>query len=66
MPRGVSHLPWNAIMQGREYFSGLYQEMLTAEVGAGPKEAIAASTEVINKSINDQGFESYETFIFGR
>ncbi len=49
-----------------EYFSGLYREMLSAELRAGPKDAIAASTEVLNKAINDQGFDSYETFIFGR
>lgn len=49
-----------------EYFSGLYREMLAAERSLGPKEAIAASTEVLNKNIIDQGFESYETFIFAR
>lgn len=49
-----------------EYFSGLYREMLSAEAGAGARDAIAASTEVLNKVIRDQGFESYETFVFGR
>ena len=113
MPRGVFHLMWSTIMQGREcfayvknlckngdhywvlanvtpdydardqiagyfsvrrkpsreavgYFSTLYEEMLAAEASAGSKDAIAASTEVLNKVIHDQGFKSYETFVFGR
>lgn len=49
-----------------EYFSGLYEEMLAAERSVGAKEAIAASTEVLTKNINDQGFDCYEAFIFGR
>jgi PAS domain S-box-containing protein len=113
MPRGVFHLMWSTIKEGREcfayvknlckngdhywvlanvtpdydardqiigffsvrrrpsreavaYFSLLYEEMLAAESGAGPRDAIAASTEVLNKHINEQGFESYEAFVFGR
>ncbi len=48
------------------YFSELYREMLAAETRAGTAGAIAASTEVLDKAIHDQGFEGYETFIFGR
>jgi len=113
MPRGVFHLLWQTIEQGREcfayvknlckngdhywvlanvtpdynerdeiigyfsvrrrprreaveYFSELYREMLAAEMKAGSRDAIAASTRVLEKAINDQGFESYETFVLGR
>ncbi|MBW9257987.1 MAG: PAS domain-containing protein [Candidatus Thiodiazotropha sp. (ex. Lucinisca nassula)] len=48
-----------------DYFSGLYQQMLSKETSAGPKNAIAASTELLNQAINDQRFENYETFVFG-
>jgi PAS domain S-box-containing protein len=47
-----------------DYFSGLYRKMLSAETSAGPRAAIAASTEVLNATIHDQGFENYETFVF--
>jgi hypothetical protein len=49
-----------------EYFTDLYREMLAQEKSAGPREAIAASTQVMEKAIQDQGFDSYETFILGR
>ena len=48
-----------------EYFSGLYRDMLAAETRAGPAGAIAASTQVLEKAIHEQGFEQYETFVFG-
>ncbi len=48
-----------------DFFSGLYREMLSAETRAGPKNAIGASTELLNQAITDQGFENYETFVFG-
>ncbi|MCG7948528.1 MAG: hypothetical protein N0C84_19510, partial [Candidatus Thiodiazotropha taylori] len=48
-----------------DYFTGLYQDMLSRETSAGPKNAVAASTELLNQAINDQGFENYETFVFG-
>jgi PAS domain S-box-containing protein len=49
-----------------EYFTDLYREMLAQEKSAGPREAIAASTQVMEKAIQAQGFDSYETFILGR
>ncbi|MCG7871467.1 MAG: PAS domain-containing protein [Candidatus Thiodiazotropha lotti] len=48
-----------------DYFNGLYQQMLSTETRAGPKNAVTASTELLNQAINDQGFENYETFVFG-
>ena len=43
-----------------------YREMLEAETRAGARGAIAASTQVLEQVIHDQGFESYETFVLGR
>jgi hypothetical protein len=46
------------------FFSELYREMLAEEKRAGPMHAIAASTQVLEKAIHDQGFDSNETFVF--
>ncbi|MES9833996.1 MAG: PAS domain-containing protein [Candidatus Thiodiazotropha sp. DIVDIV] len=111
MPRGLFHVLWSNIIQGREcfafvknlckngdyywvlanitpdydardqvigyfsvrrkpsreavdFYSGLYRQMVSAEMVAGPKDAIVASSEVLNEAIQDQGFENYETFVF--
>ncbi|MET0067100.1 MAG: PAS domain-containing protein [Candidatus Thiodiazotropha sp.] len=48
-----------------EYFTALYREMRTAEQRAGTREAIAASSEILETAIKEQGFENYESFIFG-
>ncbi|MET0010697.1 MAG: PAS domain-containing protein [Candidatus Thiodiazotropha sp. 6PLUC4] len=47
-----------------DFFSGLYRQMLSAESVSGTKDAIVASTELLNEAIQDQGFENYETFVF--
>lgn len=41
----------------------LYSDMLTAEKNAGVKNAIAASQEILNNTINNKGM-SYDEFIF--
>ena len=48
-----------------EYFSERYRDMPAAGTRAGPAGAVAASTQVLEKAIHDQGFEQYETFVFG-
>ena len=45
------------------YFSDLYARMLEAERRAGPREAIAASTALLEEEIGQKGFKDYETFI---
>ncbi|RMG58319.1 MAG: PAS domain S-box protein, partial [Gammaproteobacteria bacterium] len=44
------------------YFSNLYARMLEAEQQAGPREAIAASTALLENEITQKGFKDYETF----
>lgn len=43
--------------------AAVYREMLAAERQAGPREAIAAGTAVLERALNDLGM-SYEEFIF--
>lgn len=49
-----------------DYFSQFYGELLGAELRAGSKDAIAASTRLLEHIIYEQGFENYETFVLGR
>jgi PAS domain S-box-containing protein len=42
--------------------SGLYQTMLEAEKRAGPKDAIAASSKILNDLLGEKGM-SYEEFV---
>ncbi len=110
MPRGIFHLLWQTITQGKEcfayvknlckngdhywvlanitpdfdarekiigyysvrrrpsreaveFFTALYREMHAAELRAGSREAIPASTKVLEKAIKDQRFDNYESFI---
>lgn len=51
--------------QAVDYFSQLYTSLFKAEQQAGVREAIGASTALLNQVIHEQGFESYETFILG-
>jgi PAS domain S-box-containing protein len=49
--------------QAVDYFSQLYSRLLRIEQQAGSKNAISASTAVMNQVIDEKGFESYETFV---
>ncbi|MET0089775.1 MAG: PAS domain-containing protein [Candidatus Thiodiazotropha sp.] len=45
------------------YFTELYRDMHAAEQRAGSREAISASTKILEKAIKEQGFDNYESFI---
>jgi PAS domain S-box-containing protein len=48
-----------------DYFNRLYGELLAEERRAGSRDAIAASTNLLERAITQQGYENYETFVLG-
>ncbi|MET0071292.1 MAG: PAS domain-containing protein [Candidatus Thiodiazotropha sp.] len=52
--------------QAVDYFSQLYEKLIIAEQEAGTRQALAASSALLNQAIEEQGFENYQSFILGR
>ncbi|PVV26703.1 MAG: aerotaxis receptor Aer [gamma proteobacterium symbiont of Ctena orbiculata] len=49
--------------QAVDYFAQLYRQLLQAEQQAGTRGALDASSALLNQVIDEQGFDSYESFI---
>jgi PAS domain S-box-containing protein len=49
-----------------DFFSRLYGELTKAEHQAGARRALETSSALLDRTIDEHGFESYETFVLGR
>jgi PAS domain S-box-containing protein len=47
------------------YIEGLYGQLLAEEKNAGSRDAIEASTTLLQQTISEKGFSGYETFVLG-
>ncbi|MEW8505872.1 MAG: PAS domain-containing protein [Candidatus Thiodiazotropha sp.] len=52
--------------QAVDYFSQLYEKLMLAEREAGSRQALAASSALLNQAIEEQGFENYQSFVLSR